>query len=357
MKKIKTALLGATGLVGQQFINVLTDHPFFSISVLIASEKNAGKSYKDAVLWKTGNHIPKSIGSKKIERFSIPLLKKNKIRIIFSALPSSVSKKYEKKLRDEGFYIFSNTASFRMVNDVPILVSEVNPDHLKLVNAQKKKYGGFIVTNPNCSTTGIVTVLKPLIEFGLRSVYISTYQSISGGGLNGVSSIDISNNVIPLIKDEEGKIEMESKKILSNINKNLLQAPSFKIISNCCRVPTLYSHLISMIINLNKDIPKDELIEHLKKFSNIPESMELPSAQKKPLLIMSQKDRPQPALDFQVPFDKETGMVIKLGRLEKIGKTLKLFILFNNTIRGAAGTSVLNAELALKKRFIEEDIE
>lgn len=352
MNKINIAILGATGLVGQQFINILTDHPFFSIRVLTASEKNSGKLYKDAVNWKAGNMIPEPIHLKKIDKFSISLFKKKKIKIVFSALPSSIALEYETELRNNGFYVFSNASTFRMDKDVPIIIPEVNPDHLQLIELQKKKYSGFILTNPNCSTTGIVSVLKPLMDFGLESVYISTYQSISGGGLNGVSSFDILNNIIPFIANEEQKIEVESKKILSTISGDVLKTPDFKIISNCCRVPILYSHLISMIINLEEDVSKEIIEKKLSGFSNIPKELKLYSAPKTPLMILQERDRPQPSIDFPIPYDKKSGMVIKLGRLEKIGKTLKLFILFNNTIRGAAGTSVLNAELALKSGLI-----
>ncbi len=351
MNRIKTAILGATGLVGQQFINILTGHPFFSIDALITSEKNIEKQYKDAVSWKAGGAIPESIANKKIDKFSISELKSKGIKIIFSALPSTVSLNYEKELRDEGFYIFSNSSSYRMHKDVPIIVPDVNPQHLKLIKSQKKKYGGFIVTNPNCSTAGIVTILKPLSEFGLDSIYISTYQSISGGGLNGVSSIDILNNIIPYIKDEEQKIEIESKKILGEITDEIIIEPEFKIVTNCCRVPILYSHFISMMINLKEDVTLKTIKEKLSAFSNIPRELELPTAAKNSIEIFEKLDRPQPALDFPIPFDKNNGMVVKVGRVEKVGKTLKLFILFNNTVKGAAGASVLNAELVVKSEL------
>jgi len=354
MKQIKTAILGATGLVGQQFINILSEHPYFSIDALIASEKNSGKNYADVVRWKAGYSIPQSVISKRIDKFSIELLKSRGIKIIFSALPSNVSLQYEKELRDEGFYIFSNSSSYRMKEDVPIIIPEVNPNHIFLIEKQKKKHIGFIITNPNCSTTGIVSVLKPLSDFGLESVYISTYQSISGAGINGISAINAINNIIPYIKDEEQKIEDESRKILSEVDKNdeILVEPSFKIISNCMRVPSLYSHLISMIINVKDDVSLSLIEKKLSEFSNIPEELNLPLAPKQYIHICKEKDRPQPALDFPIPFDRDAGMIIKLGRLEKIGKTIKLFILFNNTLRGAAGASVLNAELVVEQKLV-----
>lgn len=348
MNKIKIAILGATGLVGQQFINILSEHPFFSIETLITSERNTGKQYKEAVSWKAGRAIPESIATKKIDKFSISELKNKGVNIIFSALPATVSLNYEKELREEGFFVFSNSSSYRMHKDVPIIVPDVNPEHLNLIKLQRKKYGGFIITNPNCSTSGIVTILKPLSEFGLDSVYISTYQSISGGGLNGVSSIDILNNIFPYIKDEEQKIEIESRKILGNIEKETINEPEFKIVSNCCRVPILYSHFISMMINLKQDIPLKTIKEKLSAFSNLPKELELPTAPENSIEIFEEPERPQPALDFPIPFDKKNGMVVKVGRVEKVGKTLKLFILFNNTVKGAAGASVLNAELAVK---------
>lgn len=352
MKRIKTAILGATGFVGQQFINILNKHPYFTLDAVIASKKNEGKYYKDTVKWRTTNEIPEYAKDMKLESFSISLLKARGIKIVFSALPAEIANEYEKTLRESGFYVFSNSSSYRMDSDVPILIPEVNPEHIDLVNYQIRKYGGFIITNSNCSTTGIVSILKPLEELGLESVYISTYQSLSGGGLNGVSSLDSANNVIPFINKEEQKIIAESQKILGDFKTDNIKESHFNMVVNVARVPTLYSHLISLMINLKKNIKVEDIKKRLSSFSNIPKQFNLPSAPKQYIEICNENNRPQPALDFPVPFDKDNGMVIKAGRIEKSGKTIKLYILFNNTVRGAAGTSILNAEYAFDKGLI-----
>jgi len=353
MKKIKTAILGATGFVGQQFINILNEHPYFSANTLIASKRNEGKKYQDAVKWQLGNKIPSIIKNKKTENFSIDVLKKRNIKIVFSALPAKAANDYEKILREQGFFVFSNSSSYRMEDDVPILIPEVNPDHITLVDLQIKKYGGFIITNSNCSTTGIATILKALENFGLESTYISTYQSLSGGGINSMISLKDTNNVIPFINKEEEKIVVETQKILGKFVNGSISKNPLNILVNAARVTSLYSHLISLMVNLKKDVSIEDIKEKLSSFSKLPKGLNLPTAPKKYIEICKEKDRPQPELDYPVPYNIESGMIIKAGKIEKIKNTVKLFILFNNTIRGAAGASVLNAEFAIAKKLIK----
>ncbi len=341
IEKEKTAVLGATGLVGQQFIRLLQNHPLFSLDCLVASDQKQGQAYADAVKWRIGDAIPDEIKQKKLAAFSLEEIKRKGIRYIFSALPASISHPVESALRDSGCAVFSNSSAFRMDPEVPIVVPDVNPEHLELIRRQQQHYGGYIVTNPNCSTAGIVTVLKPLLPFGLNDVYVSTYQSVSGGGLNGVSAMEIQNNVIPYIPKEEKKIRIESMKILND--------PDCHIVASCCRVPILYSHLVSLVVNLKKEVPLSGIISSLCSFSNLPEGLSLHLAPENSIEICDEIDRPQPALDFPLPYEPKNAMVVKVGRIEKVGKSLKMFLLFNNTLKGAAGSSVLNAEIMLQK--------
>lgn len=351
--KIKVGILGCTGLVGQQFIKMLDDHPYFEIAFLSSSKKSEGKSYKEAVEWIVGGNIPACAENIIIGETSVEALKNEKVKVLFSALPSPVAKEIERTLARENFYVFSNASAYRMDPDVPIIITEVNPAHLELIRRQSSNQGGFIVTNSNCSTTGLVLGLKPLLPFGLKSVTITTYQALSGAGRQGVASLDILGNIIPYIKDEEEKIEIETKKILGELHKQGLKQADLEVNASCCRVPIRDGHLESIIVELDDDIGAETVLQAFQSFRGVPQEMKLPSAPDIPIIVKDEENRPQPLLDRDagVPL-RAKGMAITVGRIRKKGKKINFFLLVHNTIRGAAGTCILNAELAVMQEYI-----
>lgn len=354
IKSIKSAVLGCTGLVGQQFINLLGRHPYFELKAIFASHQSAGRYFGEAVDWAIGGDIPEPVKKMKIQETSIANVLKQKVDILFSALPAAAARSIEGELREKGKVIFSNTGAYRMEKDVPILMPEVNPEHLALVESQKAKYGGFIVTNSNCSTAGLVMVLKPLLGFGIRAVQVSTFQSVSGGGRRGLAAMEILGNVIPFIKNEEDKMERETLKILGSSRGGCVVEPAdFQINASCCRVPVQYGHLEIVGVELKELVQKDILSEVLATFEGIPQELSLPSAPQRPIILTRRPDRPQPLLDaYAGSPERARGMTVTVGRLRQRGNSLRLFCLVHNTIRGAAGTSVLNAELAVRQGFI-----
>jgi aspartate-semialdehyde dehydrogenase len=240
-----------------------------------------------------------------------------------------------------------------MDSDVPILIPEVNPEHLGLIKAQVSKGMGFIVTNSNCSTTGIVMGLKPLLNFGLKSVTVSTYQALSGAGRHGVASLDIIDNVIPYIKDEEEKIERETKKILGKVYTEGVKDAGLEVNASCCRVPTREGHLESIVVELEEDVDSETISRALSSYRGIPQDLKLPTAPEVPVIVRSEKNRPQPILDRDAGSpERAKGMAVVVGRIRKKGQKVGLFLLVHNTIRGAAGTCILSAELAVANQYI-----
>ncbi len=336
MKKIKVALLGGTGLVGQAFVSILTKHPFFDLTYIIASEKREGKNYLESVKWLLPVKPTSNLNNTKIEKFNIPNLKEKGIKIIFSALPSDVAKNIEKELKDEGFYIFSNSSAFRYKNNVPILIPEVNSEALELIKKQGFPHKGFIVTNANCSTTGLVMALAPLKELKIKKIFVSTYQAISGAGFPGLSAMEISGNLIPYIKDEEKKIIKETNKILNS---------NFEIYPTCVRVPVLFGHLETVWIKFGeKEISEENIVSLWQNFNN--QNLSIPSFPEKTVVYSEEEAFPQPKLCF---YGDPPGMSIFVGRLRKERDMYGFILLVNNLIRGAAGGSVLNAELFAKR--------
>ena len=353
MKQIKTAVLGCTGLVGQQFIKMLDQHPYFKVTAVYASEASAGRKYEDVVNWWVRGSVPEYAKKMIIEKIELDSIIDHKIKIVFSALPAESARKIEVSLRANKRYVFSNASTYRMFEDIPILIPEVNVEHLNLATKQASRYGGFIVTNSNCSTAGLALALKPIFKYGFHSVTVSTYQAISGAGLSGLSAMDISGNVIPYIKDEEEKMEAELKKILSEFDGRGLQELNFPLSINCCRVPVREGHLESVAVHLKDKIEITELINAWSQFKGIPQTLKLPSAPEYPVLINEESNRPQPILDSYAGYpNRSRGMAITIGRIRKKGNNLIFVLLVNNMIRGAAGTSILNAELAYKKKII-----
>ncbi|KAF2958696.1 aspartate-semialdehyde dehydrogenase [Thermotoga sp. Ku-13t] len=334
--KRKVAILGATGTVGQRFVQLLANHPFFEITLLAASEASAGKKYADIVHW----HLPCEI-PEKVKNMEIVSVDSNfDCDYVFSALPSDVAGPVEKRLVERGYTVFSNAASHRMDEDVPLLVPEVNLEHMKLVELQKTP--GRLITNPNCSTIGLVMALKPIADlFGIEFVSVVTMQAVSGAGYPGVASLDIIDNVIPYIKNEEDKMCTEPKKILGKFTERGIEFAGFEIVAQCNRVPVQDGHMISAYIETSERVDIDRLIQAIENFAPL-KGYKLPTAPEKPLMYLPAKDAPQPRLHR----DLGNGMTVSVGRLVKVSdRALRFVALVHNTIRGAAGCAVLNAEV------------
>ncbi len=350
MEKIPCAVLGCTGIVGQYFVKLLKNHPFFDLKLLTASENSAKKSYGESVHWVAGGDIPEEFFDMEVKITSEEEVLKSKVKVVFSALPSSLAGPLEDSLRKRGILVFSNSSSHRMDPLVPILIPEINPDHIHLAQIQKKKFGGFIITNSNCTTSGLALSLKPLLRFGIKRIIMSSYQSISGAGRRGLASLDILGNLIPFIKEEEEKVERETRKILGLLHGERIKDLNLEIISSCCRVPVRIGHLESVVVELEKDISFHEIIEVFEGFRGLPQELKLPSAPEKPLMVRKEEDRPQPEHDSLSGFpERAKGMSVTIGRIKKKGKFIRFYLLVNNLIRGSAGGSILNAELYFSK--------
>ena len=337
-EKIPVAVLGATGSVGQKFIELLADHPWFEINELCASDKSAGKKYQDSVDWFLSSPLPDSIKNISVSKCE-PFLKS---KVVFSGLDSSVAGNIETKFAKAGYIVISNSKNHRMDAHVPLLIPEVNPDHLSLI--QRQNYGdGCIVTNPNCSVIGLVIALKPLADkYGIESINVSTMQAISGAGHPRVVNLDIEDNVIPLIKGEEEKVETEPLKILGNLKNENLEFEDFKISAQCNRVNITEGHTECVQISLKNKASKQEIINAWKSFSSLPQELKLPSAPLRPIQYLDQEDLPQPKYQR----NSEKGMAVSIGRLREDSiLDYKFVVLSHNTARGAAGGAILCAEL------------
>lgn len=344
-EKIPVAVLGATGSVGQKFIELLANHPWFEVKELCASDKSAGKKYKDAVDWFLPSNMPENIGEIEVQTCE-PVLKS---KVVFSGLDSSVAGEVETKFANAGYKVISNSKNHRMDEDVPLLIPEVNPDHLELIKSQQYTEG-CIVTNPNCSVIGLVIALKPLLDkFGLEAVNVVTMQAISGAGHPRVVKLDIDDNVIPFIGGEESKVETEPLKIFGELNKNKINFNDFKISAQCNRVNVTDGHTECVQVSLKKKVSTDKIIDAWKEFSAIPQKLNLPSAPVSPIHYNDDAAYPQPK--HQRNADK--GMAVSVGRLRK--DTLfdfRFVILSHNTVRGAAGGAILCAELMKSQGII-----
>lgn len=348
--KIRVGILGATGTVGQRFVQLLESHPWFELMYLGASERSTGKIYREACNWKLSTPIPERIGKLKVE----DALPGADAQIMFSGLDSAVAGPIEEAFAKAGYSVLSNASAHRMAEDVPLLIPEINADHLNLISFQKKKRGytsGFLVTNPNCSAITLSLALAPLERaFGVESVCISTMQAVSGAGYPGVPSLDILGNVIPLIAGEEEKIERETKKIFGTISKSgSVEAHPMGISAQTSRVAVVDGHTETVFIKLHGKAPIEEIIRSLREFKSLPQELELPSAPKNPIVVREEPDRPQPRLDL----DLQKGMATIIGRVRPCNLLdVKFVILGHNTIRGAAGAAILNAELLRVKGFL-----
>ncbi len=353
LDKISTAIIGATGAVGQRFVQILEGHPWFSLDVLAASGKSAGKKYEESANWVLPQKMPKDVKKKIVLPMDSKKFKDEGIKLVFSALPANIAKEVELTLAENGFFIFSNASAYRMDEEVPLLIADVNGDHLALVEQQKKKREGYIVCNANCSVTGLATGLKPMNqEFGIKSVVVTTYQALSGAGYPGVPSLDISGNVLPYIAREEEKIEKESKKILGKFTGSKIEPSPFFVYPSCARVPVRDGHLESVLVELESAPSLDEIKMAFSKYQGKANG-QLPTAPDNPIIVRDEENRPQPLFDVMAGFPKRArGMAISVGRIEKMHEKLRFFLLVHNTIRGAAGCSIMNAELAKAEGFL-----
>jgi aspartate-semialdehyde dehydrogenase len=351
VKRFRTCILGATGIVGQHFIRILHGHPFFEIIALTASPRSQGLEFRNATDWIVSESIPPDVYDMIVQETHLEKILKQDPDIIFSALPSDAASDIESQLAREGLAVFSNAGAHRMEQVVPILVPEVNPDHLGLVNHQD--YGtGFIITNSNCSTSGLVMVLRPLVEYGIRNITVTTFQAVSGAGRRGVSSMDILGNVIPFIAREEEKIAMETCKILGRLENGRVIPAKFDVDASCTRVPVMNGHLESVVVEFEEPVSLDIATKAMSDFTGEPQALNLPTAPLRPLIVMQEHDRPQPKRDLSLS-EPDLGMAVKVGRLRGNRNRLSMFLLVHNTIRGAAGASVLNAEFARAKGVLK----
>ncbi|MFN8572624.1 MAG: aspartate-semialdehyde dehydrogenase [Gemmatimonadaceae bacterium] len=339
--KWPVAILGATGAVGQTFVRRLANHPWFEIAELAASERSAGKRYADACNWIEGE-MPADLAGRTVVLCEPGAIRS---RIVFSALDSAVAGDMEPAFARAGAFVLSNAKNFRMDDDVPLVIPEVNASHLEVLVRQRRQrgWGGAIVTNANCAATMATMALAPLHEaFGVRAVVAVTFQSISGAGYPGVPSLDILGNVIPYIGDEEPKIEREINKMLGRLVGDMVELAEFTVSAHANRVPTQHGHLVNLSIGFERRVPVDEVTRVLHEWRGCPEALALPSSPERALTVATLPDRPQTRRDV----DAGNGMTVTVGRIRPDPIfDVKLVSLGHNTIRGAAGGSVLNAEL------------
>jgi aspartate-semialdehyde dehydrogenase len=340
MKKIEVGILGATGMVGQHFIKFLNDHPWFEVTWLGASDRSAGKTYGAAAKWHLGGVAPDAIRERIVEECKPG----NAPRLLFSATDASVATEIEQAFAGAGHVVVSNSKNHRMDRDVPLLVPEINPNHLKLIPGQQRHRGwkGQIVTNPNCSTVVLTMGLGPLKQFGIQRVIATTLQAISGAGYPGVPSMDIVANVIPFIGGEEEKMQQETQKILGDLKGDYVEPLAAAVSAHCNRVQVVDGHTVTVSVELSSKPSEAEIINAFNSFRSIPQERDLPSAPKQPVQYMPESDRPQPRKDVE----RERGMAAFIGRLRPCPVFgYKFVALGHNTVRGAAGAAVLNAEL------------
>jgi aspartate-semialdehyde dehydrogenase len=349
MARIKVGILGATGMVGQRFIQLLEGHSWFEVTEVAASERSAGRPYAEVMQgrWKVEGAIPPRVARLTVKE-CVPNLD---CRLCFSALDSSVAGPVEEEFAQAGYVVSSNSKNHRMDPDVPLLIPEVNADHLAIIPSQKDRWGsdGYIITNPNCAAIGLVMPLAPLHKrFGLDKVIVTTMQGLSGAGYPGVPSLDIIDNVVPFIGGEEPKVESEPLKILGSLNDGQFAPADLTVSASCTRVHVQDGHLESVSVGLKQKASPDDLIAAWTEFDPLG-GQELPSAPSPPIIYRTEDDRPQPRRDR----GEGNGMACVVGRLRKCSiLDYKFFVLSHNTIRGASGAAILNAEYLYKKGLL-----
>jgi len=346
--KRKVAILGATGAVGQRFIQLLQGHPWFQIEVLAASERSAGKQYSQACNWTMESNLPEGIAEMIVQDATAEAVENaGNVDIVFSALPGDLAGPVESEFAAI-YPVFSKAGAHRMENDVPLIIPEVNPEHLALIPIQKKtrSWKGFISTDPNCSTIQLALSLKPLMKFGIQQVMVTTMQALSGAGYPGVPSLDIIDNVVPFIGKEEEKMETEPLKILGTFDGKVVKNADFQMSASCNRVNVKDGHLESVFVKLAGDPSVEEIEKTFANFRGEPQELRLPSAPLQPVVVRKEPNRPQPRFDR----NEGKGMSVVIGRVRPDPiMTVKYTCLGHNTIRGAAGQGILSAELAVAK--------
>lgn len=346
--QIDVGILGATGMVGQQFLRLLDGHPVFRPVWLAASERSEGKAYGEAATWRLGGRLPECA-----ERMTVESCVPGRgPRLVFSALDASAAESIEPAFAAAGHIVVSNARSFRMMDDVPLLIPEVNPEQLSLIDVQRKKRGwsGAIVTNPNCSTVVLAMALAPLRQFGIGSAVVTTLQAVSGAGYPGVPSFDILGNVIPGISGEEEKIESETNKILGTCDGQRVEAYPVQISAHTTRVPVLDGHTLTASVLLGKRPSPLEVANAMRDWRGRPQQLQLASAPVRPIEVEQDGFRPQPRLDA----DRGRGMAITVGRIRTCPVLgIRFVAMGHNTVRGAAGAAILNAELMRAEGYLE----
>jgi aspartate-semialdehyde dehydrogenase len=348
MKKIEVGILGATGTVGQRFVQLLEDHPWFEVKWLAASDKSAGKRYREATAWQLEGAPPAKVADLAVDE-AVP---GRGPRLVFSSMASNLAGEIERAFAAEGHVVVSNSSHYRMAEDVPLLIPEVNPSHLGLLPAQRRERGweGAIVTNPNCAAVALVMALAPLKPFGLMNAVVTTFQAVSGAGYPGVPSLDALGNVIPFIGGEEEKVESEPQKILGDLAGDRIEPLPMLVSASCHRVPAVDGHMVAVSLEFERRPSREEVIESLAGFRGLPQERELPSAPCRPIHVMDAPDRPQTRKDAGL----EKGMATPVGRIRECPVLhWKLVALSHNTLRGAAGAAVLNAELMKSEGLLE----
>ena len=347
--KIPVGILGATGIVGQRFVQMLEHHPWFEVAWLAASDRSEGRPYAEAARWKLKTPIPTRVARMKVATATA----EGAPRLIFAALDASIAAELEPRFAEAGCAVVTNSSALRMQRDVPLVIPEVNHDHIKLLECQawRKKSRGFVVTNPNCSAIGLVLALAPLEQqFGLDSVMAVTMQAVSGAGYPGVASLDILGNVIPYIAKEEEKMEEETRKLLGRLNGSGIEMGAFGMSAQCNRVAVEDGHTESVSVKLKKQARAEDIVTTWNEFRSLPQELQLPSAPGQPVCYVTPNDRPQPRFDA----DSGHGMTTTVGRLRPCGVLdWKFTVLSHNTIRGAAGAALLNAELLKAQGYLD----
>ena len=340
-RKYRVGILGATGMVGQRFIQLLVNHPQFEVNAVAASDRSQGKNYGDACTWRLSGEMPAAVRTMPVMPPAPPL----DCDLVFSSLPGEIARETEGSFAAAGYPVISNSSAFRMDEDVPLLIPEVNHAHLGLLERQKTKYprGGFIVTNPNCSTIMLALALAPLhAAFGIEATIATTLQALSGAGYPGVASLDILDNVLPYISGEEEKIETETTRILGRFNDSRIDVAPIAVSAQCHRVNVADGHMAAVRVKLARKVALNDVREALTSFRSLPQELGLHSAPATPIVVRDGPDLPQPRFDR----DAGNGMTITIGRLKPDSVfDYRFVVLSHNTIRGAAGAAILNAEL------------
>ncbi len=348
MRKIPVGVLAATGAVGQRFVQLLAGHPWFEVAAVTGSERTAGRRYGEVVNWVIPGEIPEEVANLEVQHSEPDL----PVPVVFSALPSQKAWELEPIFASAGYVVVTNASAYRLANDVPLLVPEVNPEHTALIPYQREKRGwsGFIVASPNCSTTSIILPLKIWQEaFGLEAAVITTMQAISGAGYPGMAAMDIQDNIIPYISGEDEKLELEPKKILGHVGEGEINLANLRLSAQANRVPVTDGHMAGASVKLSEPAGVEAAIAALTSWERPDICRELPSSPERLLIYRSEENRPQPRLDRGT----EKGMAWTVGKVRRCSVLdLRLMAITHNTLRGAAGGAILNAELLVAQGYI-----